>query len=57
MATVNGADLLGRSDDLGTLEQGKYADIIALDGNPLTQIENIEKVVFVMKSGKVFRRE
>ncbi|WP_339862584.1 amidohydrolase family protein [Paremcibacter congregatus] len=57
MATVNGADLLGRSEDLGTLEQGKYADIIALDGNPLTQIENIEKVVFVMKSGKVFRRE
>ena len=55
MTTVNGADLLDLSDELGTVEQGKIADIIAIDGNPLETIEDIEKIVFVMKEGKIYK--
>ena len=55
MTTVNAADLLERSDELGTIEKGKVADIIAIDGNPLEDIKDIEKVVFVMKNGKVYK--
>lgn len=55
MTTINGADLLDLSDELGTVEKGKIADIIAIDGNPLKIIEDIEKIVFVMKEGKVYK--
>lgn len=54
-ATVNAADLLGQSDKLGTLETGKFADIIAVDGNPEKDINVMGKVVFVMKDGKVYK--
>ncbi len=54
-ATVNGAELLGRSSDIGTIEAGKYADIIAVDGDPLADITAMEKVVFVMKGGEVYK--
>ncbi|WP_448213952.1 amidohydrolase family protein [Colwellia sp. MEBiC06753] len=54
-ATVNAADLIGMSDSLGTLEVGKYADIIATDASPLTNIEELLDVDFVMKGGKVFK--
>ena len=57
MATVNTADLLDKSDDLGTIEAGKLADIIALDGDPLHDIKDIEKVSFVMKEGKVYKKD
>ena len=53
-ATVNAADLLGMSDQLGTLEQGKQADIIATDISPLEDINQLLDVDFVMKGGKVF---
>jgi imidazolonepropionase-like amidohydrolase len=53
--TINSADLLDMSDELGTIEKGKIADIIAIDGNPLEEIKDIENVVFVMKEGKVFK--
>lgn len=53
--TVNTADLLDVSDKLGTLEEGKLADIIAIDGNPLENIKDIEHVTFVMKGGKVYK--
>ena len=56
MATVNGADLLDMSADLGTLEAGKFADIIALNGNPLEDITTIEKVAFVMKEGRIYKK-
>ena len=54
-ATVNAADLIGMSDQLGTLEVGKQADIIATDGSPLTDIEELLDVDFVMKAGKVHK--
>lgn len=54
-ATVSGADLIGMSDSLGTIEAGKIADIIAFDGNPLNHIEELLDVDFVMKSGKVVK--
>lgn len=54
-ATVNAADLIDMSDDLGTLEQGKYADVVAVDGSPLDDIAELLDVDFVMKGGKVFK--
>jgi imidazolonepropionase-like amidohydrolase len=56
-ATSLDAQLLGVSDRTGTLEPGKLADIIAVSGNPLENIGQVEKVRFVMKDGVVHRRE
>ncbi|SHF22817.1 Imidazolonepropionase [Microbulbifer donghaiensis] len=53
-ATVNAADLVGMSDAIGTVEIGKQADIIATNGSPLANIEELLDVDFVMKGGKVF---
>ncbi len=55
-ATVNAADLMNISDDFGTLTVGKYADLIALDGNPLDDIEVTLQVPFVMKGGVVVKQ-
>jgi imidazolonepropionase-like amidohydrolase len=55
MATVNSAELLGFADSLGSIEKGKFADIIAINGNPLENIKDIENVTFVMKEGRVFK--
>jgi imidazolonepropionase-like amidohydrolase len=54
-ATINGAELLGRSKDIGAIEPGKYADIVAVDGDPLSDIAVMEKVTFVMKGGEVYK--
>jgi imidazolonepropionase-like amidohydrolase len=54
-ATINGAELLGRSKDIGAIEPGKYADIVAVDGDPLSDITVMEKVTFVMKGGEVYK--
>ena len=54
-ATVNAADLLGQSDKLGTIEPGKAADIIAVDGNPAETIQSMSKVKFVMRDGTVYK--
>ncbi len=56
-ATVNAADLLGWSDRVGTIEAGKFADIIAVDGDPTKDITTLQKVRFVMKGGKVYVNE
>jgi imidazolonepropionase-like amidohydrolase len=52
-ATINGAELLGMSEDLGAVEPGKFADLVAVKGDPLQDITVMEHVSFVMKSGKV----
>lgn len=57
MATVNSAELLEKSDDLGTIEAGKFADLIAMNGNPLIELSSIENVIFVMKGGIVFKNQ
>ena len=56
-ATVSGADLLGKSELLGSLQPGKYADIIAVQGDPLADVSVLEHVSFVMKEGKVYKDE
>lgn len=55
-ATATNAAILGMADELGALEPGKYADIIAVSGNPLENIRVLEHVVFVMKNGVVYKR-
>jgi imidazolonepropionase-like amidohydrolase len=55
-ATRNAADLLDMSDRIGTIEAGKFADIVAVPGNPLDDITAMERVGFVMKDGNVYKR-
>ena len=54
-ATSNAADLIGRANDVGTIEPGKYADIIAVDADPLADVTALEHVTFVMKGGVVYK--
>jgi imidazolonepropionase-like amidohydrolase len=56
-ATINDADLLGWSDKVGTIEPGKWADIIAVDGDPLQDVTTLQHVKFVMKGGEVVKNE
>ena len=55
-ATVNAADLIDRSDSLGTIEAGKQADIIATKGSALDDIAELLDVDFVMKSGRIHKK-
>lgn len=54
-ATQSSADLIGRSKDVGTIEVGKYADIIAVEGDPLYDVKLLQNVGFVMKGGVVYK--
>jgi imidazolonepropionase-like amidohydrolase len=56
-ATVNDADLLGWSDKIGVIEPNHFADIIAVDGDPLADVTTLERVKFVMKGGVVYKSE
>lgn len=56
-ATVNAADLLGWTDKAGSLSKNKFADIIAVEGNPIDDVTILEKVKFVMKDGVVYKNE
>lgn len=53
--TLNGAKLLGMDKNIGSLAAGKYADIVAVEGDPLKDIKRMEKTVFVMKNGTVYK--
>jgi imidazolonepropionase-like amidohydrolase len=55
--TSTAAELLGWSDKLGTIEAGKWADIVAVSGDPLKDIKELESVKFVMKGGTVYKNE
>ena len=54
-ATKAGADLIGASDKIGSIQAGRFADIIAVGGNPVTDISELRRVTFVMKGGVVFK--
>jgi imidazolonepropionase-like amidohydrolase len=56
-ATSNAADLLGHSHEIGSIKAGKYADIVAVSGDPLKDISVLENIQFVMKEGKVYKQE
>ncbi|MCH7414965.1 amidohydrolase family protein [Belliella sp. R4-6] len=56
-ATLRASQLLGMEGQLGSIEKGKIADIIAVDGNPEEDIEVMKNVIFVMKEGKVYKKD
>jgi imidazolonepropionase-like amidohydrolase len=53
--TMVNATAMGWEDRVGSIERGKYADIIAVSGNPLTDITELQRVKFVMKGGRIMR--
>src|SRR5208283_4362997 len=55
-ATTSAADLLGRSKEIGSIKPGKYADVIAVNGDPLENVSVLENVQFVMKDGWVYKQ-
>jgi imidazolonepropionase-like amidohydrolase len=57
LATIVDAEVMGWQNDIGSLEKGKYADLVAVSGDPLKDITEFERVKFVMKGGKVVRNE
>lgn len=56
-ATINAAELLGQSDNLGSLDAGKFADIVAVNQNPLSNASALEKISFVMKNGVIYKSD
>jgi imidazolonepropionase-like amidohydrolase len=56
-ATTNAADLLGHSSEIGSIKAGKFADLIAVSGDPIKDISILENVAFVMKEGKVYKQD
>jgi imidazolonepropionase-like amidohydrolase len=56
-ATSRAADMLDMTGQIGVLAPGAYADVIAVQGDPLQNIEELGRVQFVMKDGKVFKNE
>ena len=55
--TIINAEILGWADRIGSVEKGKYADLVAVSGDPLADITELQRVKFVMKGGKVIRNE
>jgi imidazolonepropionase-like amidohydrolase len=55
--TVNAAAMLGWQDRVGTIEPGKYADLVAVSGDPIADVSELERIRFVMKDGQVVRND
>jgi len=55
-ATHNAADLIGDSKDIGSVQAGRYADIVAVSGDPLVDVTELERVQFVMKGGRIYKQ-
>jgi len=56
-ATRNAADLIGRSDEIGSIQSGRYADLVAVKGDPAADIKLLQNVSFVMKAGRVYKKD
>lgn len=56
-ATITNARLLGMSSELGQVKEGFFADIIAVDQNPLSEVKTLENVSFVMKDGVIYKQQ
>jgi imidazolonepropionase-like amidohydrolase len=56
-ATTINAEVMGWQDRIGSIDKGKFADLIAVSGDPLADITELQRVKFVMKGGKVIRNE
>ena len=56
-ATVTDAEMLGWQDRIGSVDKGKFADIIAVSGDPLKDISELQRVKFVMKGGQVIKND
>jgi imidazolonepropionase-like amidohydrolase len=55
-ATINAADLIGKPEEFGSIRAGKFADIVAVDGDPIADIRQLEHVTFVMKEGVIYKQ-
>jgi imidazolonepropionase-like amidohydrolase len=55
--TTNAAELLGWQDRVGAIEPGKFADLVAVSGDPIADIHELERVRFVMKDGQIVRND
>jgi imidazolonepropionase-like amidohydrolase len=56
-ATIVDAQMMGWDDRIGSIEKGKFADLVAVSGDPLKDITETERMKFVMKGGKVYRND
>ena len=57
MGMRNAAQLLGTPEDVGSVQAGRYADIVAVSGDPLADITELQRVQFVMKGGEVLKKD
>jgi imidazolonepropionase-like amidohydrolase len=55
--TIVNAEVMGWQNDIGSITKGKFADVVAVAGDPLADISELKRVTFVMKGGKVIRRD
>lgn len=55
--TTNAAEMLGWQDCIGAIEAGKFADLVAVSGDPIADIHELERVRFVIKDGQVIRND